>query len=336
MPGLVVLAPPMQGVQFSLNPSRDALIGRESFCNVVLPKRSISRKHARIFFDGGHYKVEDLGSAHGTFLNGRRVDVPTTLKDGDRINIYDIPIAFFTSEESPLGETTLVSLGTTSVDTQTPLPFTINSSVGPSAILNSRLRNLLEITRRLGSSLTLDDIFPRVLDILFHMFPQAVLGEIQLVDAAGNLSPVAMKHGREDDSSIVTRVPVGNELAKQTLIQDQPILKSSDASANESVLDVGNSALICVPMLGPSRAKLGTILLETDDENRIFTEDDLELVGAVGILTGQAVEYARAHQALLRVDQNQRQLDMAREIQLRMLPRTRPSVPGYSFYEYYS
>ncbi len=336
MPGLVVLAPPMKGIQFSLSPSRDTLIGRESFCNVVLPQRSISRKHARIFFEGGNYKVEDLGSSHGTFLNGRRVEAPTALKDGDRINVYDVPIAFFASEESSLAETTLVSLGAATVDTQTPLPFNINSSVGPATNLNSRLRNLLEISRRLGSSLALDEIFPRVLDVLFHMFPQAVLGEIQLADAAGRLSAVAMKHGRDDDSSIVTRVPVGNELAKQTLIQGQPILKSSSASANDSVFDEGNSALICVPILGPSRAKLGTILLETEDENRIFTEDDLELVAAVGIFTGQAVEHARAHQALLRLDQTQRQLEMAREIQLRMLPRARPSVPGYSFYEYYA
>src|SRR5438128_8678487 len=136
MPGLVVLAPPMKGIHFSLTPSRDTLIGRESFCSVVLPQRSISRKHARIFFEGGHYKVEDLGSSHGTFLNGRRVEAPTTLKDGDRINVYDVPIAFCASEESSLAETTLVSLGAATVDTQTPLPFNINSSIGPATNFN--------------------------------------------------------------------------------------------------------------------------------------------------------------------------------------------------------
>ncbi len=337
MSGLIVLAPPMQGVRFSLNPQHDALIGREGFCHIVLPKRSISRKHARVFFDGEHYNIEDLGSSHGTFVNGKRIDRPIALKDGDRINIFDVPIAFCAAELPPLAETSTFALGKTGIG-QTPPPPTIGTSTTPTSFHNNaRLRNLVEISRRLGNSLVVDEIFPRVLDILFDMFPQAVMGEIQLVDATGQLSPVAIKHGRDDDSSIVTRVPIGNQLANQALVNGQPVLKSTDTRASESVLDEGQcSALICVPMLGPSRAKLGTILLETEDENRVFTDDDLELVAAVGVLTGQAVEYARAHQRLLQLDQTQRQMETAREIQLRMLPRKRPLVPGYCFCEHYA
>ncbi len=336
MADLVVLATEAQGSHYSLHQQHATVIGRKAYCDVVLPRGTVSRKHARVFFENGQFRIEDLGSSNGTFLNGRRVDAPSTLNDGDRINISDIPLAFCISEESQLAETSKFDLGTTGGVTLTPIPPTTDRLDGASAFFSVRLRNLLEITRQLGSGLTVDEKFPRVLDILFYMFPQAFLGEIQLADSAGRLLPVAIKHGRDDDSSVVTRVPVGSELSKQVLMLGQPLLKSCVSRTNESVLADNDLSMICVPVLGPSHARLGTILLEADDDNRGFTDEDLELVAAVGILTGQAVEYARNHQALLRLDQTQRQLETARQIQFRMLPRTRPNVPGYSFYEHYA
>ncbi|MBC7817245.1 MAG: FHA domain-containing protein, partial [Planctomycetaceae bacterium] len=332
MPGLVVLAPPAQGARYLLNQQRDAVIGREGYCDVVLMKRTVSRKHARIFFDGQQYQVEDLGSAHGTFLNGRRVSKPTPLKDGDRINIFDVPIAFCTTD-APLMDTSQFTLGLTQSVSMSAVPPTRTQAAALG--YSNRLHSLLEITRRLGSSLTIEELFPRVLDLLFDIFPQAMVGEIQLVDAAGVLTPVAMKYGRDDDSSIITRVPVGNDLAKQVLVTGQPSVKSVESGDEESILDIAGSNTLCVPIVAPSHAKLGTILLETDDDHRVFMDDDVELIGTIGILTGQAIAYAKAHTALLRMDQTHRQLETARQIQLRMLPRQRPSQPGYVFESHY-
>ncbi len=308
------------------------MIGREGYCDIVLMKRTVSRKHARVFFDGQHYQVEDLGSAHGTFLNGRRVSKATPLKDGDRINIFDVPIAFCTVE-APLVDTSQFVMGQTQTVTLTPLPPT-RSQVAALGYSN-RLHSLMDISRRLGSTLTVEDMFPRVLDLLVDIFPQAVVGEIQLADATGTLTPVAMKHGRDDDSSIITRVPVGNDLAKQVLVTGQPLVNSVESGDEESVLAVEGSNTLCVPIIGPSRAKLGTILLETNDDHRVFTEDDVELIGTIGVLTGQAIEYAKAHAAMLRMDQTQRQLETARQIQMRMLPRHRPNLSGYVFESHY-
>ena len=43
----------------------------------------ISRRHARMFHAGGQLKIEDLGSTNGTYVGGRRIDEPETLKPGD-------------------------------------------------------------------------------------------------------------------------------------------------------------------------------------------------------------------------------------------------------------
>ncbi len=48
----------------------------------------ISRYHARLSLDAGELcAVEDLGSTNGTFVNGLRISVPQTLKQGDTIEL---------------------------------------------------------------------------------------------------------------------------------------------------------------------------------------------------------------------------------------------------------
>jgi hypothetical protein len=55
---------------------------------VVLPKRQVSRYHARIERRNGEYLLRDLGSKNGTYVNGERVgDEPYRLHDGDEIQI---------------------------------------------------------------------------------------------------------------------------------------------------------------------------------------------------------------------------------------------------------
>ncbi len=63
-------------------------IGRSSDCDIVLPKRQVSRHHARIDRDDGGYLLRDLGSKNGTYVNGEEVDgEPYRLRDGDEIQI---------------------------------------------------------------------------------------------------------------------------------------------------------------------------------------------------------------------------------------------------------
>jgi len=63
-------------------------IGRSSECDIVLPKRQVSRYHAQIERDDGGYLLRDLGSKNGTYVNGQKVyGEPYRLRDGDEIQI---------------------------------------------------------------------------------------------------------------------------------------------------------------------------------------------------------------------------------------------------------
>ncbi len=48
-------------------------VGFDRTNEVAVPFEGVSRRHARISFDGKSYWIEDLGSSNGTFLNGRRL-----------------------------------------------------------------------------------------------------------------------------------------------------------------------------------------------------------------------------------------------------------------------
>jgi hypothetical protein len=66
---------------------RTMTIGRSPECDVELDDRQVSRLHARIYWLGDHYEIEDLNSKNGTHLNGRDLIGQQALHDGDEIQI---------------------------------------------------------------------------------------------------------------------------------------------------------------------------------------------------------------------------------------------------------
>ncbi len=87
MPMLIVYEGELAGQRWIIDQD-EVIIGRGSDCDIVLPKRQVSRYHAKIERDDGGYLMHDLGSKNGTFVNGQEVrDKPHRLKDGDEIQI---------------------------------------------------------------------------------------------------------------------------------------------------------------------------------------------------------------------------------------------------------
>lgn len=307
------------------------MIGRSGFCDIVLNKRSVSREHARIFERNGQYFITDLGSNNGTFVNGQAIHEPITLQDGDRINLFDVPLVFYLYDEIVAPSLAPIA------PTHSPVPIPVATPVGNSSIwLQSRLNSLVDIAHSLGSSLKVDEILPNILDILFLMFPQAVNGEILLLDSDQRLAPRANKHGRDDDSAILTVVPYNREPAQKVLKSFRGLVVDWGDDAGDSVLESDFTSTMYVPMIGSTRTPHGVIVLETEDSTSRFTEEDLNLVTGVATIAAQAIGYAHAHELVIGNEITHHHLDTARQIQLRMLPKECPQVPGYSFAHYYS
>jgi DNA-binding response OmpR family regulator len=65
----------------------ETVIGRDVECQVVIPDRQVSRRHARIRRQADGYWIEDLGSKNGTHVNGAAVKTRALLQDGDLIQV---------------------------------------------------------------------------------------------------------------------------------------------------------------------------------------------------------------------------------------------------------
>ncbi len=77
-------------------------VGREPDCEIVVPDRQVSRVHARFTFNKSGVLLEDLGSKNGTFLNGKLLDNPTILEEGDIIQIALVQSFFFLSSDATM------------------------------------------------------------------------------------------------------------------------------------------------------------------------------------------------------------------------------------------
>ena len=69
------------------------VIGRGDQANLRLPDVGISRRHARLDFDGAQVVLTDLGSTNGTMVNGQRVSA-VALNPGDMIQIGTTTLTF--------------------------------------------------------------------------------------------------------------------------------------------------------------------------------------------------------------------------------------------------
>lgn len=71
-------------------------IGRSTSCTIPIKVPGASRQHAEVKFAGGAATVQDLESANGTLLNGKRLGkAPMPLQDGDEVRIAEVQIRYF-------------------------------------------------------------------------------------------------------------------------------------------------------------------------------------------------------------------------------------------------
>lgn len=85
-------------------------LGRGSENDIPLSDKCASRNHAMFQIVGdNNYFLIDLGSRNGSFVNGRRVMIPVSLKNGDRIILGETEIDFYCPETTTASEISQLS-----------------------------------------------------------------------------------------------------------------------------------------------------------------------------------------------------------------------------------
>jgi ABC-type multidrug transport system ATPase subunit/ABC-type multidrug transport system permease subunit len=94
--GLSVPLPWPDGIKLQSAPAAERAVvlsdmpvtlGRDPKCELVVLDPLVSRFHARVTAAGKAWRLEDLDSTNGTFLNSRRLTRPTQLNPGDTIGV---------------------------------------------------------------------------------------------------------------------------------------------------------------------------------------------------------------------------------------------------------
>jgi pSer/pThr/pTyr-binding forkhead associated (FHA) protein len=77
------------------------VIGRHSEADHSLPMSFISRRHCQFIQSEDQVLIQDLESHNGTFVNGRRITLPTPLRDGDEVSLGALSFRVILQAEPP-------------------------------------------------------------------------------------------------------------------------------------------------------------------------------------------------------------------------------------------
>jgi pSer/pThr/pTyr-binding forkhead associated (FHA) protein len=70
------------------------VVGRSKMCDICLDDMLISGRHFCIWFEEDEWRIKDLHSRNGTYLNGQIIDEPYLLDDGDKIRVGEMEFEF--------------------------------------------------------------------------------------------------------------------------------------------------------------------------------------------------------------------------------------------------
>jgi signal transduction histidine kinase/pSer/pThr/pTyr-binding forkhead associated (FHA) protein len=283
----------------------EALLGREGD-TLRLSDSTVSRRHARLSQDDGHWFIEDLGSANGTFLNSARITRPARLHVGDQIRCGQTLLVFGgrmlhaappleVDENGGFLETTIrasVPANDDSVIIPTP-------EAGAEAI--GTLRVIYDFANEISSIFDLRQLALRVMDLTFDLVP-AERGFVLLFGEQGELIPMASRYRDDDDEDRplpISRTIINEVVTKQVGIHSYNAMHDKRFSAGESVHDYGIRSAICVPIKGREKI-LGVIHVDASEGQDPYSTEQLRLLTAIGAQTGMAIENVQLYQSMLK------------------------------------
>jgi len=308
-------------------------IGRSNDNILTLSDKSVSRHHTEIKKTKEGYLLTDIGSYNGTKVNGKLTQ-SVLLKHNDKIKIGLTSLIFLVekkdaaSQESSLVLTTdsnyenehqevLKSLSQNSaIDSKELLVSPVATKTSKEAAIsappeetqtelerrNKVLFVLYEISRQLNTIHDFKELLKRIMDLIF-MVISADYGFLVLTgdETEDQLIPMVVKYrdNQEKDS--------GKLKASQTLIRkvirDKIAILTSNAMTDsrfngaKSLFIQKIKSAICVPLWRKDKI-IGVIQLDSIRFDNQFTQDDLELLKAIGSQMAMIIEQANLNEQI--------------------------------------
>jgi serine phosphatase RsbU (regulator of sigma subunit) len=306
------------------------LIGRQPDRHLIVRDSRVSRAHARIVVENDEYILEDSGSRHGTFVNGKRI-TRQALQNSDRIDFgakdsYTLTFALDGVELKRLME----QVG--QADKSAP------PGVGGNL---AKLRAILDLARTLQSSFSIDEVLISVVDTALAI-TGAERGFLLLRNGNGLETKVARsskgQHLRESDLRVPRQV-IHRALQnrRELLSMNFDPVSAEETRPENSILDLELRSVICVPLvrLRAGQSDATSVISNANEtagvlymDSRLIAADlaggNRELLQTLAIEASTVLENAR----LLQEEEGKRlmedELRLARTIQQSLLPGKLP------------
>lgn len=326
---LVVVDPNGQKKRVPVDPI-PFIIGRQPDNHLIVRDSRVSRVHARIVVEHGEYVLEDAGSRHGTFINGKRV-TRKKLEVSDKIEFgaqdsYHLLFALDGAELKRLME---------QVSGAEKQPPGVGSNLG-------KLRAILELARTLQSSFSIDEVLASVVDTAL-----AITGAERgflLLRSSGGLDTKVARH-RRGHNLRETDLRVPREVIRRALEHRRELLSmnfdplgAEETRPQNSIADLELRSAICVPlvriragqgdttsMLSAANETVGVLYMDSRLVAADMAGGNRELLQTLAIEASTVLENARLLQEEQSKHQMEEELRLARIIQQSLLPGSLPA-----------
>lgn len=287
----------------------DCIVGRAADAGLVISDSSVSRQHARLFMHEGAWWIEPLSPSNLTFVNQQPLGAPQELHEDDLVGMGQSKLRILGPEGAPKAATPESS-----------------SSSPEEARQAARLRTLNDIHRALATPISLNELLDLILERCFEVLrPEE--GIILLRNAAGELVPAASRRRKPDGRQVSISRRIIDEVAvkgKSALVVDAAI--DERFSGSESIIFSGVRSVLAAP-LADAEGTIGMIALSSSIAVRQFAQQDLDMLeslasaAALRVRNVALAEEAAARKVL------ERELALAHDMQMSMLPRSLPDRP---------
>ena len=316
-------------------------MGRADDNDVVLTDPSASRHHAEIYYEGEALMLRDCRSRNGTLIDGRAIVGPVPLAAGIRATVGACALALELAAAPPqaagsvkFADQPFESRGTMVLSPEELMRAPTGAARGGQGFEQElqRIRRRLEIVEKANLELLahepMEALLPKVLDVVFEAVKPERAALVQR-------SPEGELVCRAFRSSGSAEMSISRTIA-DTVIDQRVSVMTADAQADErfasghSVLSQGIQAVMAVPLWNEKKV-IGLIYADSRISSALFGDEDLRLLTMLANIAAIQIENAALFAEQLEKQRFEREAQAAAEIQQRLLPHTRPQIPGYLF-----
>lgn len=294
---------PIKDKSWSL--SESTFVGRDKTLKIFIDDNSVSRKHAEITLTIDGWKVCDLDSTNGTFINGKKLSGKSySILSNDIVQFGEIGLVVESIHDLPPTKSKEEAV-TDDFNIESVYSSNWDEALQSIGVLGNRTPKvgenffaLLRAGHYLANVDQQDQLLKNILADTVAVL-DAQRGAIALVSPSTNkLELKAIETGTETNSKTSNlRIPYSATIAQRCLAKGESILyKNSEDSKNidgptGSISEGVMESILCVVLRTP-RKQLGILHLDRGPMQPNFTKDDLKLADALAAHVSSGIECA--------------------------------------------